>query len=143
MASHLRQESSRDHHQPAQRHWRQGRDLRFQVQLFHALLEPRLQLIGATARLLRVEAGVGPTSLLLELEFLSAVVPVANLFREAILHCRSGLVNPPQAPSTHLLEVLRHDLSNSVRDRFLLQVTGDPGARGVRQQAVDVQFVGA
>ena len=102
-----------------------------------------LQLIGATVCLLRVEAGVGPASLLLQLEFLGAVVPVADLLGEAILHRRSGLVDPPQTSPTDLLEVLRHNLRNSVRDRLLLQITGDPGARGVRQQTVDVQFVGS
>ena len=92
---------------------------------------------------LRIEAGIGPATLLLELEVLGAVVPVADLLGEPILDRRSGLVNPPQPPPTDFLEVLRHHLRNGVCDRFLLQVTGDPGTRGVRQQAVNVQFVGS
>ena len=107
VAGHLRQKPSRHHHQPAQRHRGQGRDLRFQVELLHALLQPRLQFIGAAARLLRVEAGVGPASLLLQLEFLGAVVPVADLFGEPILDRRTGLVDPPQTPPTDLLEMVR------------------------------------
>jgi hypothetical protein len=102
-----------------------------------------LQLIGAMARLLCVEAGIGPASLLLELELLGAVVPVANLLREAILHRRSRLVDPLQTPRTDLLKVLRDHLCDGMRNSLLLQVTRDPGAGGVRQQVVDGQFVGA
>ena len=102
-----------------------------------------MQLIGAAARLLRVEVGIGPASLLLELEFLSAVIPVANLLGQAILDRRAGLVDPPQAPPADLLEVSGHYLRDGVCDRLLLQGARDPGARGVRQQAVDVQLVGS
>src|SRR5215510_864426 len=76
--------------------------------------------------------GIGPTSLLLELEFLGAVVPVTDLLGEAVLDRGAGLVDPPQTPPPDLLEVLRHYLPDGVRDCFLLQVACDPGARGMR-----------
>ena len=46
---------------------RQRRDLRLELELVQALLEPRLQGVGALAGLLRVEPGVGLAGLLLEL----------------------------------------------------------------------------
>ena len=50
-ARHRREQPHRHHQQPAQHHRRQRRDLRFELQLLQPLLQPRLQVVGALARL--------------------------------------------------------------------------------------------
>ena len=69
-AGHLGNQSGRHHHEAAQCHRRQRRDLRFEIELLHALLEPRLQVVRAAARFLGVEAGIGFAGLLLQLQVL-------------------------------------------------------------------------
>ena len=123
-AGHLGNESGRHDHEAAQCHRRQRRDLRFKIELLHAFLEPRLQVVRAAARFLGVQAGVGFARLLLELQVLGAMVPVADFLREPILDRGAGFVDPGAAPVAHLLQVLRHDFGDGVGQCLLLQ---DPG----------------
>ena len=123
--------------EPAEDHRRQGRDLRLAVQLREALLEPGLEVVGAAARLLRVEPRAGLAGLLLKLELLGAVVPVGDLLGEAVLHGGAGLVDPAEAPAAHLRDVLGHDVRDGVAERLLLEVAGDPGALGAGEEVVD------
>ena len=88
---HGREQAQRHHQQAAEDHRRQRRDLGFELQLLQALLQPRLEVVGALAGLARVEPGVGLAGLLLELELLGAVIPVGDLLGQPVLHRRLGL----------------------------------------------------
>ena len=69
-AGHLGNQSGRYNYESAERYGRQCRDLRFEIEISHAFLEPRLQVVGAAGRFLRVEAGVGFPGLFLRLQIL-------------------------------------------------------------------------
>ena len=114
-------ETERHDHEPAQHHRRQRRDLRFAVQLGEAPLEPRLQVVGAAAGLLRVEPGAGLAGLLLELELLGAVVPVGDLLGQPVLHRGAGLLDPREPPAAHLGDVLGNHVRDGMALRLLLQ----------------------
>ena len=66
LLGHPGQQPGRHHQEAAQHHRRQRRDLRFELQLFHPLLQPPLQVVGAFASLARVQPGVGLAGLLLQ-----------------------------------------------------------------------------
>ena len=117
-----RDQAQRHDQQPAEHDGRQRRDLRFELQLLQALLQPRLQVVGALAGLAGVEPGVGLAGLLLELELLGAVVPVGDLLGEPVLHRRLGLLDQRELAAAHLGEVLGHDVRDGVALRLLLQL---------------------
>ena len=117
-----------------------GEIWRFELQFLHALLQPRLQIVGPLAGLARVEPGVGLAGLLLELELLGAVVPVGDLLGQPVLHRRLGLGDELELAVAHLLEVLRHDLGDRVALRLLLELAVDPRALGPIEDRVDARF---
>ena len=96
-AGHLGNESCGHDNEATEHHRRQRRNLSFKIKLLHALLEPSLQVVRALARFLRVEARVGFAGLLLQLQFLGAMIPVTDFFGEAILD-RSACLFDPGAP---------------------------------------------
>ena len=103
--------------------------------------EPLLQVVGAAARLARVETGPGLAGLLLQPELLGAAVPVCALLGQPFLHRGPGLADPGQAPIAHLRDMLRHDVGNRLVPRLLLQVPRDPGALGAREDLPRRRFV--
>src|SRR5690606_33879157 len=105
-------------------------DLGFAIEVGEPLLESRLKLVGALARFLRIEACVGASGLLLELELGSAVVPVGNFLRQPVLDRSAGLLDPPEAPVADFLDVLGDNSGDGVAERFLLEVPCDPSALG-------------
>src|SRR2546426_1330999 len=84
-------EAHRYHQQAPKDHGWQRRELALELQLFQALLKTGLQTVGSLARLVGVETGIGLAGLLLKLEFLGAVIPVADLLGQPIFHRRLGL----------------------------------------------------
>ena len=75
-----------DHEQPPEDHRWQRRHLGFELQVSQPLLQTPLQVVGALARLARVESGVRRASLFLELELCGTVVPIGDLLGQTVLH---------------------------------------------------------
>lgn len=89
--THLGDQSDRHDQEAAQHYWRQWGDLRFELQLCQALFQACLQSVGALARFARVQPGIGTAGLLVQLEFLGAVIPVDDLLGQAVFDGRFGL----------------------------------------------------
>ena len=66
----------------------------FKFELLHSLLEPPLKVVSSTSRFLRIETGVYFSGLFLKFEFLGAVIPVVDLFRQAVFDRGAGLFDP-------------------------------------------------
>ena len=114
-AGHLGNQSGWHDYEAAQCYRWQRRDLRFEIEFSHAFLESRLQVVCAAACFLGVEPGIGFAGLLLQLQVLSAMVPVTDLLCEPILDRSTGLVDPGAAPVAHLFQVFRHHFGDGVR----------------------------
>ena len=138
---HRVQQSDWDHKQATHRHRRERRDLALQAELLDALLEPRLQAVGAPAGFVGVQPGIGLAGLLLELELLGAVVPVADLLGQAILDGRLGLVDQVRRCGR---EPRPRCSGTTVRShgqlRLLLEFPRDPGALWAGKDRLSVRL---
>ena len=142
-AHHSCQEASRHDEQPAKDDGRQRRQLGFQLKLFHALLQARLQRVRTPSRLVGIQSGVRLSRLLLVLQIFGAVIPVAYLLREAVLHRRLGFCDQLNLARPHFLEMLRHHIGDRIGLRLLLKVPAYPGALRPSDNRRDVGLVGA
>ncbi len=106
---------------------RQGREFALLLQFGQASFQAGQQFFGTLAGYLRVQAGVGFTGSLLRLEIGGAVVPVADLFGQAVIDGGDGFVDLLFAPLSNLGEVARHQLRDGVGACLLFQVAVEPG----------------
>ena len=95
-------------------------------------MQPSLELIGALARLARVQPCICLPGPLLVLQLFSTEVPVVDLFREPILHRGFGLVEKSELAIADLCQVLRDD----IRDRIALALCSRDRGRSSRIPAV-------
>src|SRR6202040_3175500 len=77
-ASNLGDQSGRNNDEATERYRRQRRDLSFEIELLHAFLEPRLQVVRPAPGFLGVETGVGFARLFLQFQTFGAMVPVTD-----------------------------------------------------------------
>ena len=133
MPSDLRKQSERHDDETAQYHRRQRGDLAFEFELLHSLLEPTLKVVSSAPGFLRIEPGVGFAGLLLKFEFLGAVIPVVDLFGQAVLDRGAGLVDPFETPAADLLQMLGDDVSDGVALSLLFQLARDPCTFGASE----------
>ena len=104
----------RHHEHAAEDHWRQWRQLRFQLKLFHPSLQPPLQIVRTLPCFVRIQPGVGSARHFLQLQRFSAMIPVIDFLGEAVLHGRLGRRDQLELLRPHLLEVLGHHIRNGV-----------------------------
>ena len=119
-----------------------GDSFRFELQLFHSLLQARLQCVSPLSRFIGIQSRVRPSRLFLVLQILSAVIPVADFLREAVLHCRLGFGDQFDLARSNLFEMLRHDVRDRVGLRLLLKLPAYPGALRAPNDRRNVGFVG-
>ncbi len=99
----LREQSKRDNDKTPEYHRRQRGYLAFKFELLHSLLKTALKVVSSTPGFLRIETGVYFSGLFLKFEFLGAVIPVIDLFRQAVFHGGAGLFDPFETPAADLL----------------------------------------
>ena len=127
---------SGDHEQAAQRNRGQRRDLLFELQFLHALLETRLKGVGTLSGFVRVEAGIRFACLFLKLELLGPMIPVADLLGQTVLNGCLGLGNQIKSPGPHFRKMLGHNLGNRIALGLLLQFPVYPCAFRPRQDCI-------
>src|SRR5262249_49034392 len=103
LARDLRKQSKWDNDKTAEYHRRQCRYLAFKFELLHSLLKPPLKVVSSTSCFLRIETRVYFSGLFLKFEFLGAVIPVVDLFRQAVFDRSAGLFYPFETPAADLL----------------------------------------
>ena len=101
-----------------------------------------MQRVSPLPRFVRIQPGIRPSRLLLVLQILGAVIPVADFLREAVLHRCLGFGDQCDLARPDLFEVLRHHIGDRVRLRLLLKVPADPGALRAPNDRRNVGFVG-
>ena len=92
-ARHRPQEAQGDDEGRAEHDGRPRRDLALPLELGQPLRQPLFEAVGAAPRLGRVEAGVGLSGLLVQLELFGAVVPVGDLEVQPFLDGGARLVD--------------------------------------------------
>ena len=98
--------TGRDDEKTSQDDRRQRRELRFELQLLHPLLKAGLEVIGAFPGFIGVQPGIDLPGLLLVFQVLGPMIPIADLFGEAVLHRRLGFGDQLQFAGSDLLEML-------------------------------------
>ena len=137
MARDLRKQSKRDNDKTAEYHRRQCGYLAFKFELLHSLLEATLKVVSSTPGFLRIETGIYFSGLFLKFEFLGAVIPVVDLFRQAVFDGGAGLFNPFETPAADLLQMLGNNVSDGVALSLLFQFARDPRTFGARENICD------
>jgi hypothetical protein len=79
--------------------------------------------------------------LFLVLQIFSAVIPIVDLLREAILHRCFGFGYQFELARPDLFEMLRHHVGDRVGLRLLLKVSPDPGALWTPNDRRNIRFV--
>ena len=74
------------------------------------------------------------------LKLLRAVIPIGNLFRQAVLDRSTGFADPAEPSRANFLQVRGHDMGNCVAHGLGLQVSGDPATLGRPEQFANVKL---
>jgi hypothetical protein len=90
---------------------------------------------------LGIEPCIPLACLFLGFQLLSPMVPIGDLFRQAITHRSARFFDQGQATLAHVAHMLRHHLDNSIADHPLFQSTADPRQFRTRQQGGGIGFV--
>jgi len=100
-----------------------------------------VELVCPPAGFPRVQAGVGLAGPFILLKYRRPVVPVVDLFGQAILHRGICLLDQRKPMCAHLAQVLRHHAGDSVPERALLKIGGDPCAFRAPEDCLHIRFV--